>query len=337
MSTWHHRDRRIRQGLGCWKLVRYADDFVVCVKGEQRHAERLRDEVAEVLAPLGLHLEPNKTRVVRIDEGFDFLGFHIRRMQKRGTRDRYFVYTMPSRKARAAIRERIRWHTRRSTLHDDLDQLLRRVNRSLQGWANYFRHGVSKAVFSQVDYLAWRRIGTWIRRKHGRISWREVRRRYCDTGWRFAHNGVVFRGAASVAVTRYRYQVFGRGGILLRRNFGQPPGEPAGPFWFWAEGTPLGGYDEHYSDRADLYTAYDTEVDNIDADEWGIYRNGTAVALVTGQPSFSRWMSTGIESTTTDLAALGESNALSWIDTNAVAHGGWQRVVSSRVVYGGPW
>lgn len=89
-----------------------------------------------------------------IDEGFDVLGFHIRRMRKRGTRDQYFVYTVPSRKAKAAIRERVRWHTRRSTLHDDLDVLLRRVNRTLQGWANYFRHGVSKAVFSQVDYHA---------------------------------------------------------------------------------------------------------------------------------------------------------------------------------------
>jgi RNA-directed DNA polymerase len=57
-----------------------------------------------------------------------------------------------------------------------------------------------------VDYHAWRRIGAWIRRKHGRISWREVRRRFCGTGWRFAHNGIVFRGASSVAIVRYRYR-----------------------------------------------------------------------------------------------------------------------------------
>jgi RNA-directed DNA polymerase len=206
MSTWHQRDRRRRAGLGCWKLIRYADDFVICVKGERRHAEMLRDEVAEVLAPLGSALAPEKTRVVGIDEGFDFLGFHIRRMRKRGTRNLRFVYTVPSERAKASIRTRTRWHTRRSTLHEDLDQLLRRVNRALQGWANYFRYGVSKAVFSQVDYHAWRRIGAWIRRKHGRISWREVRRRYCDQGWRYAHNGVHFRGAASVTVTRYRYR-----------------------------------------------------------------------------------------------------------------------------------
>jgi RNA-directed DNA polymerase len=205
MNTWHQRDRRRRHGLGSWKLVRYADDFVVCVNGERAHAEALRDEVARVLAPLGLRLAPDKTRMVHIDEGFDFLGFHIRRMRKRGTGKRY-VYTVPSRKAVAAVTAKVRARTARSTLHQDLDQLLTGLNRSLQGWANYFRHGVSKAVFSKVDYHAWRRIGTWIRRKHGRLSWREVRRRFCDRGWRFASNGVCFRGAASIAVTRYRYR-----------------------------------------------------------------------------------------------------------------------------------
>lgn len=205
MSSWHQRDRRRRQGLGSWKLVRYADDFVVCVNGQRQHAEVLRGEIAEVLAPLGLRLAPDKTQVVGIDEGFDFLGFHIRRMRQRGSTKRY-VYTVPSRKAVAAVTAKVRARTARSTLHHDLDQLLTGLNRSLQGWANYFRHGVSKAVFSKVDYHAWRRIGTWIRRKHGRISWREVRRRFCDRGWRFAHNGVCFRGASSVTVTRYRYR-----------------------------------------------------------------------------------------------------------------------------------
>jgi RNA-directed DNA polymerase len=205
MATWHHRDRRRRNGLGSWKLVRYADDFVLVVNGQQQHAQTLHGEVARVIAPLGLHLAPDKTRVVHIDEGFDFLGWHIRRMRKRGT-NQYFVYTIPSRKAQQAIRDRITWRTRRSTLHYDLDDLLQQINRSLQGWANYFRHGVSSRAFSTVDHHAWQRIGTWIRRKHGRISWREVRRRFCDKGWRPAFNGVHLRGASSVAITRYRYR-----------------------------------------------------------------------------------------------------------------------------------
>jgi RNA-directed DNA polymerase len=67
------------------------------VRGERRHAEALREEVAAVLAPLGLRLAPEKTRVVHIDDGFDFLGHHIRCRRKRGTNKRY-VYTRPPRK-----------------------------------------------------------------------------------------------------------------------------------------------------------------------------------------------------------------------------------------------
>ena len=85
MSNDQQRAQRTRRGLGNWKLVRYADDFVVMVSGQCGHAEALREEAAAALAPMGLRLSPEKTRVVHIDEGFDFLGFHIRRRRKRGT------------------------------------------------------------------------------------------------------------------------------------------------------------------------------------------------------------------------------------------------------------
>ena len=99
--------------------------------------------------------------------------------------------------------------TYRSTRHRDLDELIRSLNRSLAGWANYFRHGVSKAAFSAVDSHTWLRLMRWIRRKYEgkhRLGMKELRRRFCDQGWRFAWNGVVFTGASSVAVTRYRYR-----------------------------------------------------------------------------------------------------------------------------------
>jgi RNA-directed DNA polymerase len=200
------REARRRKGLANWRLIRYADDFVLLVIGDRHQAEALRAEVEAVIAPLGLRLAPDKTRVTYIDEGFDFLGFHIRRMRKRGTQKTH-VYTVPSRKSVQKIRDRVREKTYRSTQNMDLDELLVGLNRSLRGWANYFRHGVSKATFKAVDHHAWRRIATWIYRKHNRkIGWKQLRRRYCDRGWRIAHNGVVFTGASSVAVYRYRYR-----------------------------------------------------------------------------------------------------------------------------------
>ena len=150
MGTSRQRANRKAKGLGTWRLIRYADDFVLMVTGDRHHAEALREEVSAVLAPLGLRLAPEKTRVVHIDEGFTFLGFDIRRLRKRGTSKQY-VYTTPSRKAIQAIKDKVSAKTYRSTRHQDLDELIRSLNRSLAGWANYFRHGVSKAVFSAVD------------------------------------------------------------------------------------------------------------------------------------------------------------------------------------------
>jgi RNA-directed DNA polymerase len=205
MATVVQRQKRRRHGEANYRLIRYADDFVILVTGERKDAERLRCEVADVIAPMGLRLSLDKTRVVHIDQGFDFLGFNIRRMRKRGS-NKWYVYTRPSKKAVASIKERVKTMTYRATLHHDLDYLLGYLSRMLHGWANYFRHGVSKAIFNAIDSYLWVRVTGWLRKKH-RIGWPELRRRFCLPGtWRLICNGRQFRGAASVTVTRYRYR-----------------------------------------------------------------------------------------------------------------------------------
>src|SRR3954447_15026841 len=77
MGTEYRRTRRRRNGLGTWRLVRYADDFVVLVHGTRAHAEALHERIAQVLAPMGLRLSPAKTQVVHLSQGVDFLGFHL--------------------------------------------------------------------------------------------------------------------------------------------------------------------------------------------------------------------------------------------------------------------
>lgn len=89
------RTKHRRAGVPTMRLVRYADDFVVMVAGTRDDAEALRDEVATVLAPMGLRLSEAKTRVVHIDEGFDFLGWRIQRRSWRGRIGRRAVYTYP--------------------------------------------------------------------------------------------------------------------------------------------------------------------------------------------------------------------------------------------------
>ena len=117
-----------------------------------------------MLAPIGLCLSEAKTQVVHLDDGFDFLGFHIQRRRKRGTNQRH-VYTYPSKKALNAVKTKIRKLTHRSSPIPPRALLLR-ANSVLRGWANYFRHGVSKATFSYLDSFAWRRVTRWLRQRH---------------------------------------------------------------------------------------------------------------------------------------------------------------------------
>lgn len=96
------RAKHRRAGGATMKLVRYADDFVVFVHGSRADAEALRGEVAEVLAPMGLRLSEEKTHLTHIDDGFDFLGWHIQRRLWKGRGGvKTTVYTYPSKKSLA--------------------------------------------------------------------------------------------------------------------------------------------------------------------------------------------------------------------------------------------
>ena len=101
------RAERRSKGLATYRLVRYADDFVVMVGGTRQHAEALWDETSKVLAPIGLRLSEEKTRVCHIDEGFDFLGFRIQRRSWRGRTGKRAVYTYPSKKALASVMDKV--------------------------------------------------------------------------------------------------------------------------------------------------------------------------------------------------------------------------------------
>jgi RNA-directed DNA polymerase len=195
-----------KRGGATYRIVRYADDFVILVRGSKTHADALWEEVADRLAPLGLRLSVAKTRVCHIDEGLDFLGYHIQRRLKRGTGKRY-VYTYPSKKALASITGKVRAITNKRG-HRTLADLLHQLNPVLRGWCNYFRHGVSAATFHYLDEFAWRRVTLWLRKQHPGITWKTLRRRYMtgQPGWRPADDGITLFAPHHVAVVRYRWR-----------------------------------------------------------------------------------------------------------------------------------
>jgi RNA-directed DNA polymerase len=205
MSTQMRRRTRVRKNLPNWRLVRYADDFVVLVRGEAGHVEELREEITAVLAPLGLRLSQDKTRVVDMREGFDFLGFHIKWMRKRGT-DKWFVYTFIADKPIRELKRKIRALTHRQS-QVDLGAVLTRINQIQRGWANYFRHAVAKHTFDRLyAFVCWR-IVTMVMHRH-RMTWTALRRRFKGPhGWRpIVIDGIELFPLSSVPVTRYRWR-----------------------------------------------------------------------------------------------------------------------------------
>jgi len=203
-SQWQRAKRR-RQGLPNYRLSRYADDWCLMVAGTRDDAEALREEIAEVLSTMGLRLSQEKTLITHIDEGLDFLGWHIQRHRKRGT-NRHYVYTYPARKAVTAVTGKVKTLCRRTGTNQPLDTLLSQLNPALQGWCAYFRPGVSSNTFGYLRKYVWERVFGWLHRKHPRSTWKELRRRYCAGGWWPASEDRRLFNPAKVRTTRYRYR-----------------------------------------------------------------------------------------------------------------------------------
>nr|WP_280454506.1 group II intron reverse transcriptase/maturase [Nocardia brasiliensis] len=198
------RAKHRRAGVPVMRLVRYADDFVVMVAGKRVDAEALWDEVGAVLAPMGLRLSVEKTRVCHIDEGFDFLGWRIRRRAWRNRTGKRAVYTYPSKKALASIVDKVRALTRRRN-HRTLADLLRRLNPTLRGWCNYFHHGVSSRTFGYLDHYAYWRVVGWLRKRHLGLNMHTLVRRFLP-GWEIRAGGIELFRLESVVIQRYRYR-----------------------------------------------------------------------------------------------------------------------------------
>jgi RNA-directed DNA polymerase len=198
------RGKRRRAGVPVMRLVRYADDFVVMIAGTRQDAEALCDEVGSVLAPMGLRLSAEKTRVCHIDEGFDFLGWRIQRRAQRGRNGKRAVYTYPSKKSLLSVTAKVRSLTRRNR-HRSLAVVLRRLNPVLRGWCNYFRHGVSQRTFSYLDYYSFWRVFGWLHKRHHGLSKCTLVRRHLPE-WKISADGVELFRPETVTIDRYRYR-----------------------------------------------------------------------------------------------------------------------------------
>ncbi len=180
-------------------LVRYADDFVVCAPNRAVLAEYVQPKLVAFLAERGLALNAAKTRIVHIEEGFNFLGFTLRRF------DRHLLARPQKAKVQAhiqALKAVVTEHAQ-----DSQEQLISRLNPLIQGWCNYYRHGSSSRTYRRVGHHLWHMLWHWATRRHPHKDKRWVRRRYWKTvngrHWVFGTPVMTLRDPADTRIIRW--------------------------------------------------------------------------------------------------------------------------------------
>ena len=156
---------------GCPVVIRYSDDLVALCHTRDE-AEQVKARLAEWLAPRGLTFNEDKTRIVTLEQGFDFLGFTVRRQSGK-------LLVKPSKAALRRIRERLR--TEMCALRGaNAAMVLVRLNPIIRGWAAYYRTAVSSEAFSALDRYLWRLTYKWAKHGHPNKPKRWVVDRYFD-------------------------------------------------------------------------------------------------------------------------------------------------------------
>jgi RNA-directed DNA polymerase len=172
-------------------VVRYADDLVACCHSQQQ-AEQVKTQLAAWLAPRGLIFNEEKTQIVHLTGGFDYLGFNVRRY-RHGK-----LLIKPSDDAVRRLRKRLATEMR-SLRGSNAMAVIARLNPIIRGWAAYYRGVVSSKIFSSLDNYVWRLTYKWATHTHPTKPKKWIARRYFGKFNKFRNDRWVFgdRGATS--------------------------------------------------------------------------------------------------------------------------------------------
>ena len=173
---------KYRQDKERINMISYADDFIVTAASKELLEEKVMPKLVRSLSRVGLELSSAKTKITHIDDGFDFLGFNVRKY-KNGK-----LLIKPS---RASIRSFLK--TIKGTIKKGValptDKLIHSLNTRLTGWTNYYRSSVSSKVFSIIDHEIFLALMRWACKRHARKGKRWIVNKYFTTvrgnHWRF--------------------------------------------------------------------------------------------------------------------------------------------------------
>jgi RNA-directed DNA polymerase len=164
-------------------LVRYADDMVVLCHS-QGQAEQVRARLAEWLAPRGLVFNEDKTKIVSLSQGFDFLGFNVRRYNRK-------LLIKPGKAALRRLRKRLATEMRRLR-GSNVMAVLAKLSPIIRGWAAYYRGVVSSGLFSSLDHYLWQLLYKWATWSHANKPKSWIVGRYFGKFNKFRNDNWVF-------------------------------------------------------------------------------------------------------------------------------------------------
>jgi group II intron reverse transcriptase/maturase len=166
------KERRRKNHMGNCALIRYCDDWLLLTNGGKVEAMRLKEEFKTFLwEKLKLELSPEKTSITHVNQGFDFLGFHVQRYVKSNDRPKMLV--TPAQENIKKLKLKVKEMTRRKWFQDSPQLKISALNAVLRGWINYYRHSNIKGIAKDLDFWVNQRLFLWLKKRH-KVSVRRV-------------------------------------------------------------------------------------------------------------------------------------------------------------------
>lgn len=185
-ATTHERERNRKGGGANFMMVRYADDFVIFSNGSKEATEAFKQEVKTWLAAeLKLELSEEKTKITHYTDGFDFLGYTIRKVKAQASGEEVVTIYPSTASVERAVRRISDLTDRKTLMHSPEDQI-DALNAFLRGWGEYFRHSAGKGALRYVGSRAFMRMWKWlVAKEEHQHGWREVKAKYYrDNTWK---------------------------------------------------------------------------------------------------------------------------------------------------------
>jgi hypothetical protein len=136
---------------------------ILCGKGK---AEQALQKLREIMGKLKLQVNEEKTRICKVpQETFDFLGYTFGRLYS-PTTGKAYIGMRPSKKSIKRMVEKVHALTERTTGWQETTEMVGKLNRSLRGWANYFKVGSDSDAYRALDNYTAPRLRRWLRFKY---------------------------------------------------------------------------------------------------------------------------------------------------------------------------